>query len=57
MKKMCDSGLYHEEVYDARCIFVGKVCEKCREENLGGFRSDIFTDPNYPVDEPVDEEE
>ena len=54
---MCDSGLYHEEVYDARGIYVGKVCEKCKEETLGGYRPEIFNDPSYAVDEPIDEEE
>jgi hypothetical protein len=53
---MCDSGLYHEKICDARGIYVGKVCPKCREESLRRFRADIFTDPNYPTDEPVDEE-
>ena len=42
---MCDSGLYHEAVYDARGIYVGKVCEKCKDETLGGYRPELFTDP------------
>jgi hypothetical protein len=44
---MCDSGLYHEEVYDARGIYVVRVCEKCEKETLAPYRREIFTDSNY----------
>jgi hypothetical protein len=53
---MCDSGKYHEAIYDARGIYVGKVSEDCREETLGGFRKEIFSDPQYQTDEPIDED-
>jgi hypothetical protein len=53
---MCDSGLYHEAIYDARGIYVGKVCEKCREKTLAPYRREIFTDSNYEIDETIDED-
>ena len=53
---MCDSGLYHEEIYDARGIYVARVCEKCRKESLAPYRSDIFTDSQYECDEQIDED-
>jgi hypothetical protein len=55
-ENMCDSGKYHEEVYDARGIYVGRVCEDCRERTLKVYRKDIFTDSNYEVDELLDED-
>ena len=54
---MCNSGLYHEPVYDARNIYVASVCSKCRQEILSKFRPEIFTDPNYETDEPIEEDE
>ena len=47
----CGSSLPRRELKDARGIFCTFVCEKKR-----GFRPDIFTDPNYPTVEPVDED-
>jgi len=43
---MCNSGKYHEAVYDARGIYVGKVCEDCEKQTLAPYRPEIFTDPN-----------
>jgi hypothetical protein len=53
---MCNSGKYHEAVYDARGIYVGKVCEDCEKQTLAHYRPEIFTDPNYETDEPVEPE-
>lgn len=53
----CGSGLQSEEVHDARGIYVTRVCPSCRAEKLKGFRAEIFSDPHYEVDEPIDEEE
>ena len=52
----CGSGYPREEVHDARGIFVTFCCDKCRERKLSGYRRDIFTDPNYWHDEPIDED-
>ncbi len=52
----CGSGEYPEEVYDARGIYIARVCSQCREEKLSIYRSDIFTDPGYQVDEPIEED-
>ena len=53
----CGSGLPSEEIHDARGIYVGRVCKKCKKEKLKGFRKDIFTDPNYQTDEPIEPDE
>lgn len=50
----CGSGEYPEAIYDARGIFVNYVCDKCRIDKLAGYRLEIFTNPNYWVDEPID---
>ena len=52
----CGSGEPWEEIYDARGIYVARVCDKCKKERLSGYRKDIFTDPNYWTDEPIDED-
>ena len=52
----CGSGLYRYELADARGIFCGFVCEKCEEEKKKKFRADIFDDPQYWADEPIDED-
>lgn len=54
---MCNSGLYHEPVYDAKGIYVTGVCTKCWEEALSKYRPEIFTDPNYEADEQIEEDE
>jgi hypothetical protein len=52
---ICDRDK-RRELLDARGIFCCYVCDECEVEKRAGFRPDIFTDPNYPTDEPVDEE-
>jgi hypothetical protein len=53
----CGSGLPRLEVCDARGIFVAFVCDKCETRKLAGYRPEIFEDPNYWTDEPVEPEE
>ena len=53
-KCTCGSNEIGEEIYDARGIYVTIVCDKCKEEKLKGYRSDIFSDPNYWTDEEVE---
>jgi hypothetical protein len=52
----CGSGLPRRELKDARGIFCTFVCDKCEAENRSRFRADIFTDPNYPAAEPIDDD-
>jgi hypothetical protein len=52
----CNSGKYRYAINDARGIFVNYGCDKCYHEKIKGYRSDIFTDPNYPTTEPIEEE-
>ena len=56
MKCTCGSNAQAENVYDMRGIYVARVCDECREEKLSCFRQDIFEDPDYWHDEPLDEE-
>jgi hypothetical protein len=52
----CGSGRTQEPTYDARGIFCFYACDECRDTKKAGYRHDIFTDPNYWHDEPIDEE-
>ena len=49
----CNSGLGPYWVYDARNIPVKLVCDDCREEQLKGYRPEIFVDPNYDACEEI----
>ena len=40
--------------YDARGIYLCRVCEKCRDAKLSKYRPDVLTDSNYWHDEPID---
>ncbi len=53
----CGSGLASEEVLDARSIYICRVCDKCREDKLRGFRPEVLSDPNYECDEPIEEDQ
>lgn len=52
----CGSGLPKRAAYDARRIFLTYVCDRCEAAKLSHYRPDIFTDPNYWHDEPIDED-
>lgn len=45
----CGSGKEARELYDAREIFVGFVCDDCIEKKKSQYRSEIFTDCNYDL--------
>jgi hypothetical protein len=51
----CGSGEPKRPACDARGIFVAYVCDACEQEKLSGYRRDVFTNPNYWHDEPIDE--
>ena len=53
----CGSGEFPVAVHDARGIFVTYACSGCRKDRLAGYRDDIFTDPNYECDEPIEPED
>jgi len=51
---MHDEGGTWDE-YDARGIYLTKVCDKCVETKLASFRPDVLTESNYYSDEPIEE--
>ena len=53
----CGSGEYPSPLTDARGIFCAYVCEQCEHTVRKRYRSDIFTDPHYEADEPIEPEE
>lgn len=42
---------------DARGIPVARVCDSCVERIKARFRPEIFADPQYVADEPIDPED
>lgn len=52
----CGSGKLRYELYDARGIFCSFICEDCEQKCKSRFRADIFTNPNYWHDEPIDDD-
>ena len=42
---------------DARGIECCRVCEDCEEERMKQYRPEIFTDPSYEAEEPIEPEE
>lgn len=53
----CGSGKYAEDLIDARGIYCCKVCGVCRDEKMAKFRPEIFEDPRYESDEPIEPED
>lgn len=52
----CGSGLVRRPLYDAKSIFVAYVCDLCEKRIKSKYRDDIFTNPSYWTDEPVEEQ-
>lgn len=52
----CGSGKHPEDVYDARGIYLARVCDKCRRQKLSKYRADVLHDSNYWHDEPISED-
>ena len=42
------------KAYDARGIYLCRVCERCEAHKMRGYRPDVLTDFNYWSDEPID---
>jgi hypothetical protein len=53
----CGSGLERYALNDARGIFCTYVCDQCKAQRRHEFRDDIFTDPGYQADEPIESED
>lgn len=43
-------------LHDARGIFCGYFCARCEREVTRSFRAEIFSNPAYYADEPIDED-
>jgi hypothetical protein len=39
---------------DARGIEIARVCDRCEDEKMRGYRREVLTDPNYDADEPIE---
>jgi len=52
----CGSGLPSRWQHDARGIELCRTCAKCHKEKMARYRPDVLTDPNYPADEPIEED-
>ena len=52
----CGSGEPRRELVDARGIFSTFVCDRCESQRSKEFRPEIFSNPNYHADEPIEEE-
>jgi hypothetical protein len=50
----CGSGKSRRPLFDARQIFIDYVCDTCEGEVRKSYRPEIFTDPNYQTEEPID---
>ena len=54
----CNCGSYEPsyELYDARGIYVQRVCDRCVEEVKSHYRPEIFTDSDYWTCEDIEED-
>jgi hypothetical protein len=52
----CGSDKPNWILTDARGIYVARVCEDCEDTTRAKYRPDIFTDPGYWHDEPIEED-
>jgi len=53
----CGSGLPKWILRDARGIECGYVCDACVAKRKAQYRSEIFTNPQYEADEPIEPED
>ena len=51
----CDPSESWNE-YDARGLYLCRVCVKCEEQKMRSYRPDVLSDPQYWHDEPLDED-
>jgi len=50
----CGSGLPSAWAVDARRVEIARVCPRCEERVLAGYRPEVLTDGSYEIDEDVD---
>ena len=47
---------YSWEEYDARGIYLCRVCPKCVKAKLATYRPEVLNNSNYLADEPIEED-
>lgn len=52
----CGSGKNSLWQYDARGIPLTRACSDCRDEKLLKYRPEVLKNPNYSVNESIEEE-
>lgn len=52
----CGSGKIKRDLRDARGIFCAYVCDDCEGKRRGQYHDEIFDNPSYEADEPIDED-
>lgn len=50
----CGSGQESWWENDARGIPLARVCAKCKQTKLKGYRHDVLHNPNYVADEAIE---
>jgi Zn-finger protein len=53
----CGSGEPSRWQYDARGIELCRTCKVCHKEKMKGYTTDVLTNSNYQVDEPIEPED
>ena len=51
---LVDCAEYQWQEYDARGIYLCRVCDNCVQEKLAKYRPEVLTDSCYAADEPID---
>lgn len=54
-RHVCREGFWWR-LYDARGIYCCRVCDECEAEKRAQFRPEVFTNPAYEHDEPIEED-
>lgn len=50
----CHAHLPRRPLHDARGIFCAYVCDGCEDDKRAQYRDDVFNDPDYWHDEPIE---
>jgi hypothetical protein len=50
----CGSGLESCDEYDARGIYLCRVCPRCYDEKMSRYRPEVLTNPQYDCDEQIE---
>ena len=57
MECPCGSKRKSWQLYDARGIYVARVCASCIRIVKSKYRPEIFLDPDYKTNEKIEEED